>query len=1043
MNEQNGVLNVKTFAGETDQLNLPDLLNSIPASIAYVDNTLHYRYVNAAYEKLTGIASDDLIGKTVAAVFGEDTFRKIEAYIDRVFSGKKASFELPFDDERQLRFLDVTCTPAFDAGGNVKGFTVHINDCTERKRTEIELKDYVENAAVGLHWVDGEGMVVWANNAELEMLGYSKEEYIGRHISEFHADKAAIADILYRLSCNEVINQYEAVLKCKDGSLRHVLISSSAFMQDGKFIHTRCFTLDVTEKRLAEEKLRESHTYYQQLIEDLPVAVYTCDERGYIRFYNKAAVDLWGREPQLGKDVWCGSWRIVTADGQPVSLPECPMAVAVKEARAVYGAELRIERPDGTHRFITPYPKPLFDKKGKVLGAVNALVDLTEQKHAQLALRESESRYQQLIDSLPVAVYTCDAAGRILLFNKASADLWGREPEIGKDLWCGSWKIFTPEGTPLPLDTCPMAIALKEGHAVHGKEIVVERPDGVRRNVAPHPFPLFNDSGKIIGAVNLLMDITDQKLAMRALLESEERFRTVASQAPVVIWMSDQQGNFTYLNSKWTELTGKDLRHGVGKGWLGFIHPEDMSKTVTEWSQAFSAKKIFDSKFRYRNQQSEYVIMKANGSPRFGGAGAKEFVGYIGIMQDITLHENAKLELEHEIKKRTQDLLIKNEELCKSEERYHRMITEVQDYAIILLDRDGKIENWNYGAEKIKGYSAKEAIGRNFRMFYTSVDQAEKLPEKLLNDATQNGKALHEGWRVRKDGTLFWGSIVLTALHDDQKQVIGFSKVTRDLTEKKAAEDSLKANALKLEEKNKELEKMNQELASFAYISSHDLQEPLRKIQTFSTRILELEDKNFSEKGKDYFIRMQSSAQRMRSLIEDLLAYSRANTAERKFLLTDLNQVLNDVFTELKEVIESKNAVVLRFNLPKAHVIPFQFHQLIVNILSNALKFTRTGVAPVITIRSGVVSGSQISSVSVDPKKQYHHISIADNGIGFDPSYGTKIFEIFQRLHNRKEFDGTGVGLAICKKIAENHGGAICAEGEVNKGAVFHIYIPA
>jgi light-regulated signal transduction histidine kinase (bacteriophytochrome) len=204
-----------------------------------------------------------------------------------------------------------------------------------------------------------------------------------------------------------------------------------------------------------------------------------------------------------------------------------------------------------------------------------------------------------------------------------------------------------------------------------------------------------------------------------------------------------------------------------------------------------------------------------------------------------------------------------------------------------------------------------------------------------------------------------------------------------------------------------------------------------------------LEQHNFSEKSKDYFNRIQEAANRMRSLINDLLSYSRTNSEEGKFISTDLNILLTDVRNELKETFEAKYATLEYSQLPRLKVIPFQFHQLLVNLLSNALKFSKDGVAPHVVIKADMLSGDRIQNAEKDPLKIYHHITMSDNGIGFDPTYNTKIFEVFQRLHGRNEYEGTGVGLAICRKIMQNHGGFIYAEAQVNEGATFHIYLPA
>ena len=269
-----------------------------------------------------------------------------------------------------------------------------------------------------------------------------------------------------------------------------------------------------------------------------------------------------------------------------------------------------------------------------------------------------------------------------------------------------------------------------------------------------------------------------------------------------------------------------------------------------------------------------------------------------------------------------------------------------------------------------------------------------------------------------------------------------------DEKEKRAAELIIanKELAFQNEEKEKraaELSIANKELLAFTYISSHDLQEPLRKIQTFVTIILENEDKNLSDNGKYSFQRMQLAAKRMQQLIDDLLAFSRINTTDHKFEKTELNIIIEEVKTELKDTIQEKNAIVEATELCSANIITFQFRQLMYNLISNALKFSNPDIPSHITIKSRIVKGIDLNIEKLSSEKKYCHITVKDNGIGFEPHFSERIFEVFQKLHSKDLYGGTGIGLAIVKKIVENHNGIIIATSELNKGAQFDIYIPA
>ncbi|REE27297.1 hypothetical protein DFQ09_101126 [Winogradskyella pacifica] len=287
---------------------------------------------------------------------------------------------------------------------------------------------------------------------------------------------------------------------------------------------------------------------------------------------------------------------------------------------------------------------------------------------------------------------------------------------------------------------------------------------------------------------------------------------------------------------------------------------------------------------------------------------------------------------------------------------------------------------------------------------------------------------------VHKDGTIRHLKAYSKMMDDTEgdKKMFG---VTIDVTNELE-------NYRIIEQRNQELERTNKELSAFNYVASHDLQEPLRKIQTFMSRLEAKEKDHISESGQLYIQRMKSASARMRMLIEDLLQYSRTNTSEKEYLRTNMNMLLEHAKTELLDSIEEKQATIICDDLPTMDVISFQIQQLFINIISNSLKYSREGVPPIIEITHQEVLSKDVEEIKDSLYKFHHKITFKDNGIGFEQTYADKIFLLFNRLHGKSEYSGTGIGLAICKKIVENHKGVILAESMPNAGASFIIYLP-
>ncbi len=364
----------------------------------------------------------------------------------------------------------------------------------------------------------------------------------------------------------------------------------------------------------------------------------------------------------------------------------------------------------------------------------------------------------------------------------------------------------------------------------------------------------------------------------------------------------------------------------------------------------------------------------------------------------------------------------------------YRVLIEQFAEGAINVTEEGLIVYTNEYFCKLLNLSYEKVIGSSIFEFI-HVDSAQEFHRLFKESLTGKSK----GEIFLSDGVKIPVYISLTSL---QPKLATVGIIITDLTNKKKNEQIILEYQKDLESKNIELIQRNADLASFAYIASHDLQEPLRKIQTFSARVLEKEYDNLSEKGKDHFRRMQVAAKRMQTLIEDLLVYSRTNLVDRKFVLTDLNEIIEDVKADLKEELTQKNAVIETHVTGLVSIIPFQFRQLLSNLINNSLKFSMPDQPPLININGEFTHGIDFRGEVISAEKIYYHISVTDNGIGFEQQYSEKIFDLFQRLHGKHDYQGTGIGLAIVKKIVENHNGIITAEGAVNKGATFNIYIP-
>jgi PAS domain S-box-containing protein len=366
----------------------------------------------------------------------------------------------------------------------------------------------------------------------------------------------------------------------------------------------------------------------------------------------------------------------------------------------------------------------------------------------------------------------------------------------------------------------------------------------------------------------------------------------------------------------------------------------------------------------------------------------------------------------------TRDLTARKEAqdaLRRSEHTFQLLVESIQDYAVFMLDPDGRVATWNGGAERIKGYAAQEIIGQHFSVFYQPEDVAQGKPRWELEIAEREGRHEDEGWRVRKDGTRFWANVAISAMRDGHGALMGFAKVTRDLTERRRVEQALTRS--------------NQELERFSYSVSHDLRAPLRAINGFAQALAEGHAAQLDEEGKRLLTVIRDSAKLGGELIDGLLHFSHVGRQALARAPVDLTALAESVVAELRQTASNVAVDVVLTPLPPTTGDGALLRHVLVNLIGNAFKFSAKRAHPKVEI------GAQVDA----PEVTYY---VKDNGVGFDMQYAGKLFGVFQRLHRPDEFEGTGVGLALSQRIVQRHGGRIWAEGKVNEGATFFFTLP-
>lgn len=733
-----------------------------------------------------------------------------------------------------------------------------------------------------------------------------------------------------------------------------------------------------------------------------------------VEIANERMFELWGRPKQqmLGKPIFEG-------------LPEAKQQGFEELLKHVYSTGETFsakERPVNLPRngsieiaYINFVYDPFRNTKGEIIGVMAVAIDVTDQVKARIIIEEKNQELSFVTDIMPQMMWATESDGLVSFFNRRWMEYTGLPFE---ELIGNGW-IKTLHHDDLEKTLFAWSHSINTGE-LYEVEYRVRRYDGIYRWFLVRGTPMKDYNGNIVKWYGSNTDIEDQKQHENNLHLSNERFNLVAKATQDAVWDWDLNLGKIWWNDGFQTLFGYkegDFDQSI-EAWTEMLHPEDRERVYDGISNFISTgDNIWSDEYRFRKKNGQYATVLDRGYVLKDERG--HAYRMLGSMQDITERKNA-------------------EERIRDSELMFRNMATMLPAVIWTATPDGQLNFISRQWESYYGNPIRESLGNGWAEFVHPDDKPDAA--RVWQISLETGTEYETEFRVlHKSGTYRWVLVRALPIKDNNGNIVRWYGSNTDIQEKKQFQEDLEQ---RVKERTYELEMRNKELEEFTYVSSHDLQEPLRKILIFSEMIHSDKQNTFSNESEIRLNKLRASALRMSAALSDLLNFASLDKGDQ-FVHTDLNDIVDSVKSDLELLLNKENVSFHSDKLPVVAAIPHQMHQLFYNLVNNALKFAKPGEGSHISILHREVATEELAILKdLDPARRYYELSFKDNGIGFNPELSEKIFRMFQRLHAKETYPGTGIGLALCKKVVMNHQGKIWAESIPNNGSIFKVMLP-